>query len=174
MIYTRQGDKGKTSVFGGRRLSKSNQLIEVVGNLDELSSFIGLVINKIKDKKGENILIEIQRDIYKISAKLSGANNPIIWVKDRVKQFEQDIDNITVKLPKLNRFLIAPNTEISAWFHILRAVTRRAERSVVRLSKEGKDKRREYLYVVKYLNRLSDYFFTLARLYSKKGKEITV
>lgn len=163
-IYTKTGDKGETSLYHGKRVSKSNLKIEALGGIDELTSFIGLVFLKIKepDKK---LLQDIQKDLYKIMSYLSEMNIDLSFLKDKVKKFEIKIDQLDKKLPKLTKFIIPGGTEISVWFHILRTICRRCERLVVKL------KARSYmLNIIQYLNRLSDLFFVLARFYSC-GKE---
>lgn len=166
-IYTKTGDRGQTSLFGGKRLSKADPLIDAYGTIDELTSILGLIaarIVKTKGKKDADFLASVQHDLYTIMAHLAGSKHPIEYLEDRVKLFEQIIDAIQLKLPKLNRFILPGGTVDGAWFQIARAVTRRAERNVVGL-------RKDYPIAVKYLNRLSDLLFMYARKYSK-GKEI--
>jgi len=169
-IYTRTGDKGITSAFGGKRVSKSNLQVEAYGSVDELTSYIGLVNSKYKSQKSKFFLVEIQKDLYKIMAHLSNAKVDLRFLNSRVKSFEKKIDVIERKLPKLNRFILPGRSEISAWYHILRVVCRRAERNVIRYS-ETLTTNYQLLTTIRYLNRLSDLFFTLARWYGK-GKEI--
>lgn len=171
-IYTKTGDKGQTSVYRGKRVSKSDLQIEAYGSVDELTSFIGLTIAKLMSRSDKRYLTQIQKDLYQIMAYLAGSPQELKDLEHEVKLFEQKIDNIQSKLPKLNRFILPQGSELSTLFHILRAITRRSERSVVR-----------YFYVnqltiinnpssiIKYLNRLSDLFFVLARFYSKE-KEV--
>lgn len=164
-IYTKTGDKGETSLYHGKRVSKSNSKIEALGGIDELTSFIGLVSLKIK-KKDKKLLQDIQKDLYKIMSYLSEMNIDLSFLKNRVKDFENKINKLDKKLPKLTKFIIPGGTELSAWFHILRTVCRRCERLVVKLQT------RDYMLdLIQYLNRLSDLFFTLARFYSR-GKEV--
>ncbi len=160
-IYTKTGDKGETSLFGGKRLSKSDLLIEAYGQIDELSSFIGLATAKIKSKKNTNFLVDIQKDLYQIMAYLSGAKINLDFLEKKVFYFEKKIDDLEKKLPKLNRFIIPGGTETSSLFHILRVVCRRCERSIVRL------RINHSLKIIPYFNRLSDLFFVLARFYNK-------
>ncbi len=167
-IYTKTGDGGKTSVFGGQRISKASPQIFACGSLDELSSFIGLAINETgKEKK---LLSEIQIDLYQIMAFLSGANVKISFLNQRVKFIEQIIDDVANKLPKLNRFILPQGSKTSNWFHILRTVCRRAERVVVSYYDQEK---KDNPIVIVYLNRLSDLFFILARKYNQ-NQEISV
>jgi len=164
-IYTRTGDKGLTSLYGGKRVSKADLRVETYGIVDELTSFIGLVSSKIKKKQDKVFLENIQRDLYKIMSYLSGMNIDLIFLDKRVEDFEKEIDRLDKKLPKLNRFIIPGGNEISAWFHILRVTCRRAERILIKYKND--------LLIVKYLNRMSDLFFTQARYYGK-GKEMVI
>lgn len=162
-IYTRTGDSGTTGLYGGKRISKADCQIETYGLIDELTSYIGLVIVKLEDKKEADSLIETQRDLYKIMGFLSGAKIDLSPLEKKVIEFEKRIDLIEAKLPKLNKFIIPGGNEISSWFHILRVICRRAERNVVRFNNN--------IIIVKYLNRLSDLLFVMARNYGK-NKEI--
>lgn len=165
-IYTKTGDKGTTSLYGGKRVPKSDFQIEAYGSIDELSSFIGLVVNYLKDKSERDFLISLQKDSYKIMASLSGAKVDLSFLEERITGFEKQIDDLDKKLPRLTRFILPGGNELSAWFHILRVICRRAERKVIRHSQKE-------LAVIKYLNRLSDLFFTIARLHGR-GEEVVV
>lgn len=158
-IYTRTGDKGTTSVWGGRRVSKADRAIEASGSIDELTSWIGYVALHTADQDITGELEKIQDDLYQIMAKIAGADIPIAFLADRTKDFEQKIDRISAELPPLDSFILPGGTVESSLFHILRVVTRTAERRVVSL--------RTHTIIVAYLNRLSDLFFTFARAQSK-------
>ena len=164
-IYSRTGDKGTTSLYRGKRVSKSDPRVEVYGSFDELTSFIGLVAVKIKNKKDKEFLTEIQRDLYKIMSYLSGVKLSLDFLNNRVLQFENKIDQLDKKLAQLNKFILPGGTEISSWFHVLRTVCRRAERNMVKYFFSLK--------IIRYLNRLSDLLFVLARTYGK-NKEIVL
>lgn len=165
-IYTKTGDDGTTALYGGKRLLKSNLQVEAYGSIDELTSFIGLVINKLINKKDKLFLISLQKDLYQIMAILSGAkiNTQFLFEKE-ILSFENKIDELEKKLPKLDKFILPGGTEISSWFHILRVICRRAERNVVRFNNN--------IIIVKYLNRLSDFLFVMARNYGK-NKEVVL
>jgi cob(I)alamin adenosyltransferase len=171
-IYTRTGDGGTSVTYGGKRFSKSSPQFEAEGTLDELSSFIGLITNKKIDSDDKKLLAQIQKDLYLIMAYISGKKDTIKNIDDKVKKFEQEIDAIQTKLPKLNQFIVPDGTKTAAWFHILRTVCRRSERSVVRYFETLEIGNCE-LKILSYLNRLSDLFFVLARKYSQ-GKEKTL
>ena len=163
-IYTCTGDSGTTGLYGGKRLLKSDLQVEAYGSIDELTSFIGLVLNKLINRKDKLFLISLQKDLYQIMAVLSGANIDLKFLfGEKVLTFENKIDELEKKLPKLNKFILPGGTEISSWFHILRVICRRAERNVVRFDNN--------IIIVKYLNRLSDLLFVMARTYGK-NKEI--
>lgn len=167
-IYTRTGDKGLTSLYSGKRVPKSDPQIDAYGTVDELSSLIGLIAVKIKNKREMDFLTSVQKDLYEIMAYMSGADVVLDFLNDKTFVFEKMIDEFDKKLPRLKKFIIPGGTELSSWFHVLRTVCRRSERAVVKLHAT-----RYTLHVIQYLNRLSDLFFTLARFYNK-GKEIVL
>lgn len=170
-IYTKTGDKGTTALFGGKRISKANLQVEAYGSVDELSSFLGLLIYKLKPTTYKLFLIDIQKDLYKIMAHLSGAKLDLGFLDFRVEEFEKKIDGMDKKLTKLTRFILPGGSELSSWFHILRAVCRKSERRVVAYFQNNETmKQYNNIAILKYLNRLSDLFFTLARFYNK-GKD---
>lgn len=167
-IYTKTGDKGETSLYGGKRLPKSDLQVEAYGTVDELTSFIGFVVSKIKNKRDLNFLTELQRDLYIIMSFLSGKEIDLKFLDEKIKEFENKIDDLEEKLPRLHRFVIPGGTEIASLFHILRVVCRRTERLIVKLHTRNK-----IHFVIRYFNRLSDLFFVFARFYNR-GKEVVV
>ncbi len=167
-IYTKAGDKGTTSLIGGRRVLKSNLRVEAYGTIDELNSYIGLIRDQQINPKTREDLINIQKKLF--TAESLVALDP--GIKDHelpqlnendVNSLENEIDIMTETLPELNNFILPGGHTIVSYCHIARTITRRAERALIRLSEaeEVND------IVVKYLNRLSDYFFVLARKLSK-------
>lgn len=166
-IYTKTGDRGTTGLYGGKRVLKSAPVVEAYGTVDELSSFIGLVASKLKKKEDVKILTGIQKDLYHTMAVLSGLDSSLDFLDGKVSGFEKKIDQMDKKLPRLRRFIIPGGTEASSLFHVLRVLARRAERKVVGISTK------KYESSIKYLNRLSDLFFTMARVYGK-GKEVVL
>lgn len=172
-IYTKTGDKGTTSLADKTRISKSDLRIEAYASADELTTMIGFANINIQNKKDKNLLLSIQKDLYVIMSFLAGAKVPITSLPDKVKSFEQYIDEVTSKLAKLNRFILPGGTEIGARLHLCRVACRKAERRVISYynSPKIKQKRATFIYILPYFNRLSDLFFTLARKYSR-GKEI--
>lgn len=179
-IYTKNGDKGQTYLFGGKKVLKSDNIIEAIGSVDELNSFIGLLVVKLKNKKDKDFLIELQKDLYQIMSILSGGKEDGDFLEEKVLFFEKKIDEIEKKLSPLNKFIIPGGTEISSLFHILRVICRRTERAVVRcfsnhqlpITNHHPQTTSHQLLITKYLNRLSDLFFVFARFYGK-NKETT-
>ncbi len=172
-IYTKTGDKGQTSLFGGTRVSKSHPQVKAYGTIDELSSFIGLVITKIDDSTEQDFLTIIQKDLYQMMAILAGATNITLPTEDAILAFETKIDTLEKTLPKLTRFVLPGGTELGGWFHILRTTARRAERETVEFfTSDSSNTMSEdcQTIMLKYLNRLSDLFFMYARTFAE-GKE---
>lgn len=161
-IYTRTGDTGRTSLYGGKRVSKNNPIVEACGTLDELSSYIGLIVSHLENQKDVEMLRAIQNDLYQIMAKLAGSKNRIDFIDDRLLVFEKQIDHLTRALPLLHDFILPGGSNTSALFHIARTVCRRAERRTVKLRPKK---------IISYLNRLSDLLFVFARTHSS-NKEI--
>ena len=166
-IYTKGGDKGKTSLVGGSRVSKSNDIIDAIGNVDELNALLGLVVYNLK-KPFISTIKDIQNDLFDIGADLATPINKkgtaLRINKDYIVYLEKEIDKINNNLPPLNSFVLPGGSKISSIIHLARTVNRRCERSVVKLN----EKQKVNIEVLKYLNRLSDYLFVLARALNKK------
>ncbi len=172
-IYTKTGDDGTTALFGGKRVKKYDAQIEAYGLVDELTSFIGLIIAKVDDKSHKDLLTHIQKDLYSAMGTLCGATTDLAGLSVRIKDFETTIDELDTKLPKLTRFILPQGTEEAALFHVVRTICRRAERAVVHFfSQPNKIDSPQRQVIVQYLNRLSDLFFMIARWYGR-GKEIS-
>ncbi|MFW5703838.1 MAG: cob(I)yrinic acid a,c-diamide adenosyltransferase [Patescibacteria group bacterium] len=172
-IYTKTGDRGHTSIFGGRRVSKSHPQVRAYGTIDELSSQIGLVTSKLTEDERQP-LIQIQKDLWQMMGLLAGAEGSITPIEKEIKSFEGWIDKLEGELPKLTRFVLPGGTELASWFHILRTTARRAERETVDffLSETPHNITEENEGIMlRYLNRLSDLFFMLARSHAQ-GTEI--
>lgn len=173
-IYTRTGDKGKTSLFDGTRVLKSHPRVETYGTIDELNSVIGFAIahmtnSKWRVVKGE--LEKIQHDLFDIGSALATPHPlPVVGLADRPKAFEKLIDAMTAKMPEIAYFILPGGGKSGSLLHIARTITRRVERQLITLmQKEDVDQT-----IVIYLNRLSDLLFTMARYvnYKEKKKEI--
>ena len=167
-IYTRTGDHGETSLFGGGRVAKDHPRARAYGDVDELSAFIGLARVTPPAELFDAELEEIQRDLFAIGghlatpdpAKVAKALVKASLSPARVSAFERRMDDADSELPALRAFVLPGGTPKAAAFHVARTVCRRAERSVVTLSREAEVPE---LFLA-YLNRLSDLLFTLARL----------
>ncbi len=164
-VYTKKGDKGKTHLFGGIKLSKSDTRIKTLGSIDELNSYIGLIRSyQVIPKPIVNFLLQIQNDLFKISAMLACTKGQLSdrlpnITEDDIEKIEIQIDKYEKLLPEQKYFILPGGTIETSFIHIARSVCRRAETYTVELSERGKI---ESL-IIKYLNRLSDYFFILAR-----------
>lgn len=163
-IYTRTGDKGKTSLFSGKRVKKYDARVETYGTIDELNSIIGVTIVHLNPKKGlkfKEILLGIQSDLFYIGAYLADLPDSIedIDLSQKTEDFEKNIDYMMKHLPPTFNFVLPGGGHAGAFLHQARTVARRAERNLVRLSKKEKIDER----VMKYINRLSDLFYASAR-----------
>ncbi|MCX8200217.1 MAG: cob(I)yrinic acid a,c-diamide adenosyltransferase [Candidatus Micrarchaeota archaeon] len=157
-IYTRAGDYGETSIFGGARVRKSTPLIAAYGTLDELSSYIGLCRVHCEDNEElSGLLKEIQHDLYMIGSHIAGAEDCIS--ESRISELEKIIDRYEEGLPELHTFILPSGTLLAAHLHVARAICRRAERKVTAIFENESAFHTE----LKYLNRLSDLLFILAR-----------
>lgn len=168
-IYTRTGDKGKTSLFNGQRVSKSDLRVDTYGTIDELNSVIGVVLSiKYKVLSIKKELIRIQNDLLDIGSALANPQGVALQsLEKRVKEFEKFIDQMTAKMPPLSNFILPGGGKTGSFLHLARAISRRAERKIVALNnKEKIDKN-----IIIYLNRLSDLLFTMARFANFKEKK---
>jgi cob(I)alamin adenosyltransferase len=163
-IYTRKGDKGETSLFGGRRVSKDSLRIDAYGSVDELNSQLGVVRALEPHREIDALLKRIQEELFVLGADLAtpkgeqGKDVPRIQQR-HITALEHDIDRLEEHVPPLKTFILPDGSPVGAQLHVARTVCRRAERLVVRL---GKREDINDLSVV-YLNRLSDLLFVLAR-----------
>lgn len=168
-IYTKGGDKGKTSLLGGSRISKAHRRIDAYGNVDELNSWIGLLRDQAVNKHRHLLLVEIQDRLFTIGSHLANEKKdnqfhiPEIQISD-AERLEQAIDEMNEKLPEMKSFILPGGHQIVSYCHIARTVCRRAERGVVALQEV--DEVEEVIIV--YLNRLSDYLFVLSRMLTKE------
>ena len=171
-IYTKTGDKGKTSLIGGTRVPKHNLRIESYGTVDELNSFIGLLNDQDIDKEVKMFLLEIQDRLFTIGSSLasdpekSKMKIPDLLESD-VQALESRIDDMQNVLPVMKSFILPGGHTIVSYCHIARCVCRRAERNITHLSENEEVNE----LVLIYLNRLSDYLFVLAR---KLGLDLKV
>lgn len=165
-IYTKSGDKGKTSLLGGKKIFKSDIRIEAFGTIDELNSYIGLVIDYLKDDIIINELKEIQDRLFTIGSSLatdmkSGLKQKLPdLLETDILYLEKHIDKMQNILPVMKHFILPGGHVLVSTIHIARCVCRRAERCCVAIQQNN-----EIVdpIILKYLNRLSDYLFMLAR-----------
>jgi len=167
-IYTKKGDKGKTSLLDGKKVSKASIKVETYASIDELNSSLGVASVFIKDKKINKEIEEIQNDLLEIGSSLAvSKTRKIPQLKNRPEDFEILIDKLTKELPPLSQFILPGGGRGGAFLHVSRTLTRRSERRVVALSKIEKIDP----ITIKYLNRLSDLLFTMARYVNFKEKK---
>lgn len=163
-IYTKTGDSGETSLFGGKRVWKNDLRIEAYGTVDELNSVLGVAVSEIKTLELREVLNGIQNDLFILGSDLAspsnGKNNSVQRIDEElIKKLEEIIDKFDPQLPPLKNFILPGGLKSAALLHLARTVCRRAERNVVALSKIEK----VGIEIEKYLNRLSDLLFVLAR-----------
>lgn len=158
-IYTCTGDSGQTSIVGGERLRKDAPRIEAYGTVDELNSFLGLLVSDsdITDLS-KSLLLKIQNNLFNIGAFLAGVKAPGVSEKD-VREIEQDIDRMDAELPPLRNFVLPGGCPLAAQANVARAVCRRAERRIVSIT----DTMPIPCVILTYINRLSDWLFVFAR-----------
>lgn len=174
-IYTKTGDKGTTSLYGGTRVAKHHLRIESYGTVDELNSQIGLIRDQDIDQHTIKTLVQIQNELFTLGAMLatppekevlkSGGdrlNIPKIN-KDNIQYLEDQIDGMNLELPQMTNFILPGGHQTVSFCHIARCVCRRSERLVTTLN----EKETVNPDILMYLNRLSDYLFVLARKLSK-------
>ncbi|MCF6137476.1 cob(I)yrinic acid a,c-diamide adenosyltransferase [Pseudalkalibacillus berkeleyi] len=164
-IYTRTGDKGQTSLIGGR-VEKDDLRVEAYGTIDEVNCFVGQIIAELEHSIFKDVLIDlekIQHELFDCGGDLSNIkkNKQNKLSLEAVKYLEEKIDQYVDEAPELERFILPGGSKSAASTHIARTITRRAERLVVKLRREEPGISEE---VLSYLNRLSDYFFALGRV----------
>lgn len=171
-IYTRTGDEGSTGLADGRRVPKSGELLDLMGDVDELNSHIGLVRALLTPSvlEHDTLLSELQHDLFDLGGELAIADMAVL-TDARVAWLEGRIDQLNEALPPLKEFVLPAGNPSAAQCHVARAVARRAERAAWRVSAPsdiGESGRR-------YLNRLSDLLFVLARVLARAdgGAEVT-
>jgi cob(I)alamin adenosyltransferase len=171
-IYTKTGDDGTTALADGSRLSKASHRVSAYGDVDELNSYLGLIRTMVAANWPDlSVNLEkIQNELFDIGSNLAtregAATYPVFQVTDsHLQHLETLIDGITEKLPPLTSFVIPGGTILNGHLHITRAICRRAERSIVKLSQSEPVNNN----IIIYLNRLSDYLFALCRADSTRS-----
>jgi cob(I)alamin adenosyltransferase len=168
-IYTKTGDKGETSLFGGAKVSKDNARIEAYGTIDELNAFLGLLCDHLPDDALQSQLRGIQNQLFNIGSNLAidptkKIELPCVSEEDII-QLEKAIDLWDTELEPLTNFILPGGHTTVSYAHVCRTVCRRAERRIVTLQTIANVNP----LIIKYVNRLSDYFFTLSRYLAKKS-----
>ncbi|MDX2002475.1 MAG: cob(I)yrinic acid a,c-diamide adenosyltransferase [Chitinophagales bacterium] len=163
-IYTKKGDKGKTSLIGGTRVSKGHRRIESYGTVDELNSYLGLIRDSCADEPSRTVIKTIQDRLFNVGASLaSDPEKSVMKIPDLKEEdvllLETEMDRMNEVLPELKNFILPGGHPLVSHCHIARCICRRAERLVVLLATK------DFVepIIVQYLNRLSDYLFVLAR-----------
>ena len=173
-LYTRTGDAGDTSLFGGGRVPKHHPRVEAYGAVDELNSALGVAIAFLRQRRLVTALQAIQNELFNIGSELASetgrkadAGRLFLDPEAKIATLERLTDEYDARLPALRTFVLPSGSQAGALLHLARTVCRRAERAVVRLSHEepvNPD-------LLKYLNRLSDLLFVLARYVNKAARK---
>lgn len=181
-IYTKTGDKGKTSLFGGTRVPKYHLRIEAYGTIDELNANIGLIRDQKIDKHSSEILLKVQNELFTLGAMLatppeketlkSGKERlNIEKINDqKIALLEKEMDKMNETLPPMTHFVLPGGHPTVSYCHIARCICRRAERITTQLSDESSVNPQ----ILMYLNRLSDYLFVLARKLTIDTKAVEI
>ena len=169
-IYTRTGDTGETSLFSGDRARKNDPRVDAYGEVDELNAWLGLARASSLDATVSAEIVSIQRDLFAVGAQLADPGDKLaprvtkaVIGDDHILRLEQLIDRLEDELPPLRRFILAGGTPAGAALHVARTVCRRAERRIVGLDPPVDP------VLLRYLNRLSDLLFVLARLVNHRS-----
>ena len=171
-IYTRGGDKGKTSLGRGERVAKHDPRVEAYGTVDEANAVIGMARATLPRGEADDILERIQNDLFDLGAdlctvegKAKRGTKALRMVPAQTARLEKEIDKMNAELTPLNSFILPGGNMASAWLHLARTVARRAERGMTSLA-ERETVNPE---AIKYVNRLSDHLFVLARRLNDNG-----
>jgi cob(I)alamin adenosyltransferase len=173
-IYTKRGDAGETGLLAGPRVAKDHRRVASYGEVDELSAALGLAKAHSRDRNLSLLLREVQRDLFAIGAQLADPSARVAGRKAkagvstaRIRTLERAIDARERQMPPLKAFILPGGSRLGSFLHVARTVCRRAERSIVALSRaEGVDPR-----ILAYVNRLSDLLFVLARYENHRSGE---
>lgn len=170
-IYTKFGDSGETALYGGTRISKDASQIEALGTVDELNAYIGYACTIIEDTEVSDILIRIQNHLFSLGADLATPtshtqSSQIRITSDFTTEMENVIDMLSDELPPLTNFILPGGCQAGSVLHVARAVCRRSERCVVRLTQETEVNPE----IIICLNRLSDLLFVLARVVNHRSQ----
>ena len=169
-IYTRGGDKGKTSLGRGERVAKHDPRVEAYGTVDEANSVIGMARAVLPRGEADSMLERIQNDLFDLGADLctvkpARGQKALRIVASQTARLEREIDDLNAELGPLTSFILPGGTMASAWLHLARTVARRAERRITELAA----RKAVNPEAIKYINRLSDHLFVLARRLNDNG-----
>ena len=162
-IVTRGGDKGETSLGDGTRIAKDDPRIDLIGDVDELNSWVGVVISQINDDEVSETLIGVQHDLFDLGGGLCFPGAPLLTER-HVERLDMASAALNDALEPLKEFILPGGSSSLAWLHVARTVCRRVERAAVALL--GDTPQNEH--ALAYLNRLSDYLFIAARFLAKR------
>jgi ATP:cob(I)alamin adenosyltransferase len=170
MIYTKKGDKGETSLFGGTKTQKDSLRVEAYGAVDEANSVLGLIRASVSFSELKERTETIQRELFTVGAELASDETGLAKLKERITdsnidRLEKIIDEYTAECGGFNGFVVPGDTFCSALFHLARTIVRRSERETLKLSREETVSP----FVIKYLNRLSDALYAMARAEAYKS-----
>ncbi|MBI2712422.1 MAG: cob(I)yrinic acid a,c-diamide adenosyltransferase [Bdellovibrio sp.] len=169
-IYTKGGDAGETGLYGGARVPKDDLRIRAYGSLDEVNAVLGMALAEVSSNQGldASSLLRIQGELFQLGAELATPRGKKTTSKlieqAEVLLLEKEIDQMESVLPPLKNFILPGGTKAAAITHFLRTVSRRAERELITLNRAEPVRP----VVIQYLNRLSDYFFVVARFFNHK------
>ncbi len=164
-IYTKGGDKGRTSLGGGKRVPKHALRVEAYGTVDEANAAIGIA-RLHASGAADAMLVLIQNDLFDLGADLCRPGTDGLRVADaQVERLEREIDGMNAKLKPLDSFVLPGGTPAAAYLHLARTIVRRAERAMTRLA----EKEEVSAAAIRYVNRLSDHLFVLARAENDGG-----
>ncbi len=170
-VYTRSGDKGKTSLIGGTRVPKNSVRVEAYGTIDELKSFSGHLHDLMNEGREKEFLRKILNDLFIVETLLAAdistfaESNLPNFETTYAENLEKEIDRMNEQLPELQFFILPAGHPIVSMSHICRTICRRAERRALDISNNLKNKEN----IHRYLNRLSDYYFVLSRFLAKQN-----
>jgi cob(I)alamin adenosyltransferase len=173
-LYTGTGDAGETALFGGNRVSKDHPRVEAYGSVDELNSVLGVAVSFVRQRRVTTVLGSVQNELLNIGAELASETGPkaergrmFVDPERKIADLERLIDEYDARVPPLQTFILPSGSQAGALLHLARSVCRRAERAVVRLSRQEDVNP----HVIVYLNRLSDLLFVLARYVNKAARK---
>lgn len=170
-IYTKTGDDGTTGLVGGSRVKKFDARLEAYGTIDELNASLGVIIACGIDNELETNLKEIQNKLFNIGSRLASDEKGDVYTKDLsinvddILDLEKTIDRIEKGIPELKHFILPGGNLAAASCHVARTVCRRAERRILEYAEQNKVQTE----IIKYINRLSDFLFVLARKINQDG-----